>query len=157
VASDLDVEMGYRYDSPAVCHDGDPGPLHENPRESHARVGTRAPHAWVVRGGERISTIDLFGRRFVILAGPKSESWTQAVLAAADDRQLPFQVDVYQPGLGGFEDPDGALVSAYGLTSNIALIRPDGFVAWRSKTAAGSPSAVTGALSQAICTSLTVS
>src|SRR5688572_11978479 len=157
VASDLDVEMGYRYDSPAVCHDGDPGPLHENPRESHARVGTRAPHAWVVRGGERISTIDLFGRRFVILAGPKSESWTQAVLAAADDRQLPFQVDVYQPGLGGFEDPDGTLVSAYGLTSNIALIRPDGFVAWRSKTAAGSPSAVTGALSQAICKSLTVS
>src|SRR5687767_10091517 len=157
VAPDLNVELGYRYDSKAICHDGDPGPLHENPRDSRGRVGTRAPHAWVVRGGERISTIDLFGRRFVILAGPKSESWTQAVIAAADDRQLPFQVDVYQPGLGGFEDPDGTLVSAYGLTSNIALIRPDGFVSWRSKTAAGSPSAVTGALSQAVCKPITVS
>jgi len=79
------------------------------------------------------------------------------VLAAADARQIPFQVDVYQPGLGSFEDPDGALVSAYGLTSNIALIRPDGFVSWRSKTAAGSPSAVTGALSQAVCKPITVS
>ena len=66
-------------------------------------------------------------------------------------------MDVYQPGLGGFEDPDGALASTYDLTSNIALVRPDGFVAWRSKTAAGSPSAITGALSQAVCKSLTVS
>ena len=157
VAPDLDVEMGYRYDSPAVCHDGDAGPLHENPRESHARVGTRAPHAWVVRGGERISTIDLFGRRFVILGGAGSEGWTQAVVAAANAGQIPLRVDVYQPGLGGFEDPEGALASAYGLTSGIALVRPDGFVAWRSKTAAGSPSAITAALSQALCKSLTVS
>jgi len=157
VAPDLDVEMGYRYDSNAICHDGDPGPLHENPRDSHARVGTRAPHASVVRGGNRISTIDLFDRRFVILGGAKSESWTQAVRAAANGRQIPFTVDVYQPGFGGFDDPDGVLASTYGLTSNIALIRPDGFVAWRSKTAAGSPSAVIGALSQAVCKSLTAS
>ena len=157
VAPDLDVEMGYRYDSPAVCHDGDAGPLHENPRDSHARVGTRAPHAWVVRGGGRISTIDLFGRHFVILGGARSDAWTQAVLAAADARQIPCRVDVYQPGLGGFEDPENALASAYGLTSGIALVRPDGFVAWRSKTAAGSPSAITGALSQALCKSLTAS
>ena len=157
VAGDLNVEMGYRYDSGAICHDGDPGPLHENPRDSHARVGTRAPHAWVVRGGERISTLDLFGRRFVILGGAKSESWTQAVLAAADGKQVPFRVDVYQPGHGGFEDPDGALASTCDLTANIALVRPDGFVAWRSKTAAGSPSAIIGALSQVVCKSLTVS
>ena len=149
--------MGYRYDSPAICHDGDPGPLHENPRESHARVGTRAPHAWVIRDGARLSTLDLFGSRLVMLGGATAQSWIKAVAAAGESRQLPGDIDVYQVGSGGFEDPDGTLADTYDLTSNIVLIRPDGFVAWRSKTAAGSPSAVTGALSQALCKSLTVS
>jgi hypothetical protein len=157
VAPDLNVEMGYRYDSPAICHDGDPGPLHENPRDSHARVGTRAPHAWVVRNGERLSTLDLFGSRFVILGGGQSQSWTNAAVAACEATQAPRHVVVYQVGLGGFEDPEGTLAGTYGLTSDIVLVRPDGFVAWRSKTATGSPSAVTGALSQALCKSLTVS
>jgi hypothetical protein len=157
VAPDLEVEMGYRYDSPAVCHDGDPGPLHENPRESHARVGTRAPHAWVVRNGIRISTLDLFGSRLVVLGGANAQSWIKAVAAAVESSQLPGHIDVYQVGSGGFDDPDGTLAATYDLTSNIVLIRPDGFVAWRSKTAAGSPSAFTGALSQALCKSLIVS
>jgi len=79
-----------------------------------------------------------------------------AAVAACDAAQAP-RVVVYQVGVGGFEDPDGALAASYNLTSNIVLVRPDGFVAWRSGTAAGSPSAVTGALSQALCKSLTVS
>jgi 2-polyprenyl-6-methoxyphenol hydroxylase-like FAD-dependent oxidoreductase len=154
IAPDLDVELGYRYDSPAIGHDGDPGPLHENPRDSHGRVGTRAPHAWIVRDGERISTLDLFGSRFVILGGAGSQSWINAATAAVKARQVPLDVDVHQAGLAGFEDPDGALESTYGLFSGIVLVRPDGFVAWRSKTPTGSPSAVTAALSQAICKSL---
>jgi 2-polyprenyl-6-methoxyphenol hydroxylase-like FAD-dependent oxidoreductase len=157
VAPDLNVELGYRYASQAICHDGDPGPLHENPRDSRARVGTRAPHAWVVRNGERVSTLDLFGRHFVIIGGATSDSWTRALAAANDAKQVPFHVDVYQAGAGSFEDPDGSLEAAYGLGAGIVLIRPDGFVAWRSKTPAGSPSAVTGALSQVVCKSLTVS
>jgi len=157
VAPDLNIELGYRYDSPALCHDGDPGPLHENPRESRARVGTRAPHAWVTRDGERVSTLDLFGSRFVILGGANADSWTNAAFAACKATQAPHDVDVYQVGVGRFDDPEGALAASYDLTSNIVLVRPDGFVAWRSRTAVGSPSAVTGALSQALCKSLTVS
>jgi 2-polyprenyl-6-methoxyphenol hydroxylase-like FAD-dependent oxidoreductase len=155
IAPDLNVELGYRYDSTAVCHEGDPGPLHENPRDSHARVGTRAPHAWVTRNGDRLSTLDLFGRRFVVIGGAASDAWIKA--AATGSAHVPFPVDVYQVGAGGFDDPDRALAAAYDLTSGIVLIRPDGFVAWRSKTTAGSPSAVIGALSQVISKSLTVS
>jgi hypothetical protein len=157
IAPDLNVELGYRYDSTAVCHEGDPGPLHENPRDSHARVGTRAPHAWVTRNGDRISTLDLFGRRFVVIGGAASDAWIKAAATGSESAHVPFPVEVYQVGVGGFEDPDGALAAAYDLTSGIVLIRPDGFVAWRSKTTAGSPSAVIGALSQVICKSLTVS
>ena len=157
VAPDLNVELGYRYDSQAICHDGDAGPLHENPRDSHARPGTRAPHAWVRRNGERVSTLDLFGSGFTIIGGASSQPWMNAVGAARHAGHVPLDVDVYQTGVGGFEDPDGSVAQAYGLSSGIVLVRPDGFVAWRSKTAAGSPSAVVSAISQIICKSLTVS
>jgi 2-polyprenyl-6-methoxyphenol hydroxylase-like FAD-dependent oxidoreductase len=159
VAPDLNVELGYRYDSPAIGHDGNPGPLHENPRESRARPGTRAPHAWIIRDGRQLSTIDLFGSgRFVIFCGPNSHSWTNAVLAVCEAGQMPLRdVDVYGLDKPGFEDPEGAVQAAYGLTSDIVLIRPDGFVAWRSKTPTGSPSAVAGALAQALCKPITVS
>jgi hypothetical protein len=66
-------------------------------------------------------------------------------------------VDVYGLDSPGFEDPEGSVAQAFGLTNDIALIRPDGFVAWRSKTPTGSPSAVAGALAQAICKPITVS
>ena len=158
VAPDLNVELGYRYESAAICHDGDPGPLHESPRDSHARVGTRAPHAWVTISGKRLSTLDLFGRRFVMFTGPTAQSWVKAVLAVGDSGQLPLRdVDVYGLDTPGFEDPEGSVAQAFSLTNDIALIRPDGFVAWRSKTPTGSPSAVIGAVSQAICKSITMS
>src|SRR5438132_9085313 len=64
VENDLNVELGYCYE----------GKLHENPRESKARHGSRAPHYWLERNGERISTLDLFGRNFVLLAGPESKA-----------------------------------------------------------------------------------
>src|SRR5688572_2330323 len=157
VAPDLNVELGYRYASKAICHDGDPGPLHENPRESRGRVGTRAPHAWVTLSGRRCSTLDLGVGRFIIITGPKSQSWVEAVVAVGESGRMPLRdVDVYGRDTPGFEDPEGSVAEAFGLTSDIALIRPDGFVAWRSKTPVGSLSAVAGAVSQAICKSLTL-
>ena len=157
VAPDLNVELGYRYESAAICHDGDPGPLHENPRDSHARVGTRAPHAWVTINGKRLSTLDLFGTRFVMFTGPTAQSWVKAVRAVGESGHMPLRdVDVYGLDTPGFEDPEGAVAQAFGLTNDIVLIRPDGFVAWRSKTTTGSPSAVIGALSQALCQPLSV-
>ena len=159
VAPDLNVELGYRYDSHAIAHDGDPGPLHENPRESRGRAGTRAPHAWVARDGKRLSTLDLFGfGRFVIFTGPRAQSWVKAVVAVGEAGRMPLRdVDVYGLDTPGFEDPEGSVAEAYGLSNDVVLIRPDGFVAWRSKTPAGSPSAIVGAVSQAICKSLTLS
>ena len=79
-------------------------------------------------------------------------------MAVGEAGQLPLRdVDVYGLDKPGFEDPEGLVQAAYGLTSDIVLIRPDGFVAWRSKTPTGSPSAVAGALAQALCKPMTVS
>ncbi len=43
--------------------------MYEHPRESKGRPGSRAPHVFLERDGTRLSTLDLFGRNFVLLAG----------------------------------------------------------------------------------------
>jgi len=109
---DLNIELGYCYG---------PGPAHENPRESKGRPGTRAPHVWLERGGRKISTLDLFGRGFVLLAGPEGSAWRESAGAA---------VDVLIVGEGEILDPENAFPGAYGITpSGAVLVRPDGFVA----------------------------
>jgi 2-polyprenyl-6-methoxyphenol hydroxylase-like FAD-dependent oxidoreductase len=146
IAPDLNIELGYVYRSTAVC-DTTGDAVHDNPRETRARAGTRAPHVWLERHGDRISTLDLFTGRFVLLAGADAAAWCESTRAVAD--QMRLGVDVHRIGADGLADPDATFAAAYGLTSRDAmLVRPDGFVAWRSKTAAGSPSAVAGALAQ---------
>ena len=134
VAPDLNIEMGYIYHSDAIVpEDNNDSRVHENPRESKACPGTRAPHVWLQRRGEQISTLDLFGRNFTLLAGPEGNAWTEA----ARDRATPLgiELDVHRIGENGLMDPSGGFPAAYGITAaGAVLVRPDGFVAWRAKT-----------------------
>jgi putative polyketide hydroxylase len=120
------IAFGYRYDSPAVigASDGGAGPL--LPAQLAAQPGTRAPHVWLDRNGERVSTLDLFGRQFVLLTGSEGASWVESARPLGDD------VVAYRIG-GDLTDSDGEFLTAYGLAPEGAvLVRPDGFVAWRS-------------------------
>ena len=132
---DLNIELGYCYASDRI---------HENPRESKGRPGTRAPHVWLERNGEKISTLDLFGRNFVLLAGPEGKSWRDSATAC---------VQVVVIGEDGIVDPENAFPSAYGITSSGAiLVRPDGFVGWRAETSVSQPAqAVANALGLLLC------
>ena len=60
------VMLGYRYEGSPICvADGTPPP--PDPISQYhpsARPGSRAPHAWLAPGR---STLDLFGRGFVLL------------------------------------------------------------------------------------------
>jgi 2-polyprenyl-6-methoxyphenol hydroxylase-like FAD-dependent oxidoreductase len=145
VEPELDVELGYCYHSTAVMTGDDL--LHENPRASKGRPGTRAPHVWLNRSGERISTLDLFGRAWVLLAGLGAEAWSRAARTAAE--HLSLRLDVQRMGAAGLADSDGVFADAYGLGDDGAvLVRPDGFVAWRATDAAdASPETVTRVLS----------
>ena len=60
------LALGYRYDpSPIVWPDGTPAPEYTvTDYHPTARPGSRAPHAWL---GEGRSTIDLFGKGFVLM------------------------------------------------------------------------------------------
>jgi hypothetical protein len=119
--------FGASYDSAAVVPDGTPPPVLENPVTEYvpsARPGARAPHAWLERNGERVSTLDLVGRRFALLGS--GEEWATV---GADARML----DVTTVGDGWeLRDPGGQWHEAYGIARGGAvLVRPDGHVAWR--------------------------
>jgi 2-polyprenyl-6-methoxyphenol hydroxylase-like FAD-dependent oxidoreductase len=134
LAHDLDVELGYVYRSPAIAsEEPDNGLLHVSPRESRGRPGTRAPHIWIERDGERISTIDLYGRRFVLLGGSEAQEWCRYAELASG--QAGVELDVYRASSERLKDLDGSLAAAHGIEpSGCILVRPDGFVAWRSRS-----------------------
>jgi 2-polyprenyl-6-methoxyphenol hydroxylase-like FAD-dependent oxidoreductase len=123
VANDLDVELGYCY--------GDPARVHESPRESRGRPGTRAPHVWIDEA-QGLSTLDRYGRNFVLLTGPDGRAWR--------DLSVGIPLDVYTIDS----------IEAHGITSSGALlVRPDGFVAWRAESTVPDPAAaLRGALNK---------
>jgi len=152
IQNDLNIELGYCYHSAAVIPDEDEKGLpHENPRDTKARPGTRAPHLELERNGLKISTLDLFGGNFVLLAGPDGSAWGESGKLAA--KQLGIDLDIHQVGANGLTDPSKSFSSAYGIgASGAVLVRPDGFVAWRAKTAgAASAATLTRALERVLC------
>ncbi len=144
IVPEATVELGYRYRSGAVvAGDETDSAGFEDPREPSAAPGTRAPHVLLDRDGERVSTIDLAGPGFVLLAGPKGKGWCDAARAAASD--LGVGVDALGVGDGcDVGDVDGRFAATYRLGEDgSVLIRPDGFVAWRTTAEAPADAGLT--------------
>jgi putative polyketide hydroxylase len=145
VVDDLYLELGYRYDSPAIIAErGDDRPPHQHPRDCTGQPGSRAPHVFLDREGTRLSTLDLFGGNFVLLTGARGTAWCDLARDAA--RPLGLGLDTYQVADPGF-------CAAYGISPDGAvLVRPDGFVAWRAADAAGARAeCMTDVLSRVLC------
>jgi putative polyketide hydroxylase len=136
--------FGACYESMAVMPDGTPPIPVEDPVTEYvpsARPGGRAPHVRLMRGNEQISTIDLFGPHFALLAGRDGDAWLKAAQGIGTSwpplRAFTIGAD------GDLSDPDGDWQDAYGVDSDGAvLVRPDGYVAWRSGTSASTPTEV---------------
>ena len=133
--------FGACYQSTAVVPDGTAPAAVEDPVTEYvpsARPGNRAPHVWLRRGNEQISTIDLFGPRFVLLAGSRGDAWLRA--AQAIEQSWPPLV-AHMIGEGSeLIDPDRNWHESNGVDADGAvLVRPDGHVAWRSRSAASNP------------------
>ena len=136
-ANDFNIELGYLYRSPAImAENGDGQEGHDDPRLTFGRPGSRAPHVWLNRGGSKVSTIDLFGRSFALLATFEGAPWCAAARAAAS-RFQGLELETHCVGTAPLRDPDLRFAEAYGLSgAGAVLVRPDGFVAWRAKALA---------------------
>ncbi len=87
----IGLHLGYRYDdSPIVVADGTPAPPLETSTYSQtARPGARAPHAWLPDGR---STLDLYGRGFVLLRLGSDAPSGDGIRAAAAATGVPLEV-----------------------------------------------------------------
>jgi putative polyketide hydroxylase len=132
--------LGYRYASRTVSASDDDLPT-GNDLDLTGRPGTRAPHVWLKRGETSLSTLDLFLDRFVLLGGTEAGPWCDGARAAAN--RMGVGLDVWRVGpWGDLIDRDGDWCSAYGVTPpGAVIVRPDGFVAWRSRSGSASSEA----------------
>jgi putative polyketide hydroxylase len=132
--------FGAQYESSAVVPDGTAAPPVANSITDYvpsARPGGRAPHVWLERGGERLSTIDLVGDGFVLLTTGAGQPWREAA------QRLGLRT--FSIGDGELTDPEGQWTTSYGLDETGAvLIRPDGYVGWRSPAMTAHPAASLG-------------
>jgi hypothetical protein len=111
--------------------------VHADPHTTHGLPGSRAPHLWLQRDSLRISTIDLTGR-YLLLAGSAGAEWKRAAAtAAAQLNRLPLEAYCVGQDLG---DPERQFAAAFGVSeAGATLVRPDGFVAWRSVGSSRTP------------------
>ena len=119
----LGIHLGYFYDGSPICAaDGTPAPdLDPAIYEPTARPGSRAPHVWLADGR---STLDLFGRGFVLLRLGADAPPGETLAEAAAGCGMPFETIAL---------PDHAVAEAYRCA--LVLVRPDGHVAWRGDRA----------------------
>jgi hypothetical protein len=141
------IEMNQRYDSKGICAaDEAPCPsLPDDPVLHHEITtypGSRLPHAWLNTRvpGKQISTIDLAGHgSFSLLTGIGGDKWKTA--AATISTGLGLEIRAYSIGwLQDYEDvySDWARRREIG-EDGCVLVRPDRFVAWRSRGMIESP------------------
>jgi 2-polyprenyl-6-methoxyphenol hydroxylase-like FAD-dependent oxidoreductase len=98
--------------SAAVLIDDEDPASTEDPYRPSGRPGFRAPHVPLRQGGKPVSTVDFFGRDWVLLTGTEGGVWHEAAKHVADR----LGIVVRTVGLGpGLTDPDDRLVSAYGI------------------------------------------
>lgn len=137
------LDLGFTYAAGALLPDGTMPPVGADPVAEYrpvARPGHRAPHCWL--DGARVrSTLDLFGERFVLLAGPRGHAWLGAAGRATAQRPVQLAAHVMAGVPNWCElygvDQDGAV-----------LVRPDGVVAWRQPSGAADGGSLAVALTR---------
>jgi putative polyketide hydroxylase len=142
MVDDIIVTLGYRYKSDALVGVDADAPTLTPQLTLTGQPGTRAPHVWLDRDGEQISTIDLFWDKFVLLVAPGGQAWADAAERAAKEAGVPLVSYVVGEG-GDLTSTDWDWAETYGVSNTGAvLVRPDAFVAWRSPEIVEDPDSV---------------
>jgi hypothetical protein len=124
----IGIHLGYRYEgSPLIVSDGTAEPEDSvMSYEQTARPGHRAPHAWLTPGR---STLDLFGRGFVLLRFGERAPDVGTLCDAAHRAGVPITcVDIASREIADLYE------------NKLVLVRPDGHVCWRADVPPEDPS-----------------
>ncbi len=145
IANDAVVHLGTRYGA-------QPAPsVHDLARNLDGSPGSRVPHAWLEQAGRRLSTLDLVGPGFALLSGPAAQDWCVAARVIAARLGLDLKAFRIAPD-GDARDTEGTWTDTAGVGDHGALlVRPDGFVAWRTREAARDGEAVLEGVLRGIC------
>ncbi|MGY4385880.1 putative polyketide hydroxylase [Pedobacter sp. UYP24] len=129
ILDDAAMEFGQLYQSSAIMKAKD-NLLHaRKPDEWAGQPGTRAPHLWVTANKKTISTLSYFQKGWVLLSG--DDQWQQAANDAG--KSTGISLKFLKLGKDFTAENEQAFLAAFGITSlGASLIRPDGFIAWRS-------------------------
>jgi 2-polyprenyl-6-methoxyphenol hydroxylase-like FAD-dependent oxidoreductase len=134
----LNMHLGNRYIDSPICIYGEPESreqivaeyeeaIHYKPT---SRPGCRAPHVWLSDGR---STLDLFGKGFVLLVFDGQATDAAGMRKAAQCLGMPLEVlPIHEPAARLLYE------------KRYVLVRPDGHVAWRSNHLPEDPAAVLG-------------
>jgi putative polyketide hydroxylase len=149
------MEFGQLYRSAAVLGAGEELPPARRPDEWAGQPGTRAPHVWGTSGAARVSTLDLFQRSWVLLA--EDDCWREAARQASET--LGVTLEFVRVGVDFVPATPDAFREAFGVReTGASLVRPDGYIAWRSDTLPSEPlDALVEALEQVSCAARTYS
>jgi putative polyketide hydroxylase len=89
--------------------------------------------------GGQLSTLDLFGEGFVLLAGSSGAAWRDAAVAVAGKLAVPLTACTVGAD-GDLSHAAKRWTTVYGIEREGAvLVRPDGHVGWRCGGAAANP------------------
>lgn len=140
------LALGYRYTDGAVAFESGQSRTADwkvGVYEPSGQPGARAPHLWLDEAGE-VSLLDLFAGDFVLLAAADSDGAWAAAVAEAGVFGAPIRLEVV--GDRARPDPDGRdFARLYGVESDGAvLVRPDGHVGWRGRSAEAAASLTEG-------------
>lgn len=115
----IGIQLGYHYENSSICvADGTPCPADEVTEYTPtARPGHRAPHYFLA---DKQSTLDFFGREFVLLRFGTEPVSGEGIRLAAEKRRVPFRIA---------DIADRQAAALY--ERRLVLVRPDGHVAWR--------------------------
>lgn len=136
----ITVALGYRYHSIATRSSSrKEDERYEDPRHPTGRPGTHAAYLTLERQGKQFFLLDILDQGFVLLVAQDGEAWCEAARQIAV--QLRSVLSTYSIGpAGDYIDVEGHWYETYGITtSGAVLLRPDGFIAWRTETMSSSP------------------
>ena len=134
IYDDAAVELGQIYTSAFIFDDEHTAlePLARPPDQWQGRPGTRMPYKSLSSSGAvETSSLDLLGREWLLVT--EDERWRGAVLETCKDFKM--KMSCIAINCGGQYSDDGSFCKDLGLVEGGAsLIRPDGHIAWRSRT-----------------------